>query len=91
MVKRDFQQRYVGSVAGWLWGLIHPLTLLACYTFVFSYCLHQKGTPDQAQGHYSLFLFAGLLPWLLFSETISRASTSLLDHAGLLTKTDVSG
>ena len=28
MVRRDFEQRYVGSAAGWLWGVIHPLVLL---------------------------------------------------------------
>jgi ABC-type polysaccharide/polyol phosphate export permease len=87
MVKRDFQQRYVGSVAGWLWGLIHPLVLLASYTFVFSYCLKQPGNAEQAHGHYWLFLFAGMLPWMLFSETISRGSSSLLDQASLITKT----
>jgi ABC-type polysaccharide/polyol phosphate export permease len=87
MVKRDFQQRYVGSVVGWLWGLIHPLVLLASYTFVFSYCLKQRGNADQAQGHYWLFLFAGMLPWMLFSETIARGSSSLLDQSNLITKT----
>ena len=29
LVKRDFRQRFVGSAAGWIWGLIHPLVLLA--------------------------------------------------------------
>jgi len=28
MVRRDFEQRYVGSAAGWLWGVVHPLVLL---------------------------------------------------------------
>src|SRR2546421_131715 len=27
LVRRDFEQRVVGS-AGWLWGVIHPLVLL---------------------------------------------------------------
>src|SRR5258706_4020681 len=28
LVRRDFEQRYVGSAAGWLWGLVHPVVLL---------------------------------------------------------------
>jgi lipopolysaccharide transport system permease protein len=28
LVRRDFQQRFVGSAIGWVWGLIHPLVLL---------------------------------------------------------------
>ena len=39
LVRRDFTQRYVGSTAGWLWGVIHPLVLLVSWTFVFKYCL----------------------------------------------------
>ena len=35
MVRRDFEQRYVGSAAGWLWGVVHPLVLLLELTFVF--------------------------------------------------------
>jgi len=87
MVKRDFQQRYVGSAAGWIWGLVHPLVLLASYWFIFGYILQVPVSKSQAQGHYSLFLFAGMLPWMLFSETLSRATTSMLDQSNLITKT----
>jgi lipopolysaccharide transport system permease protein len=86
LVRRDFEQRFVGSVAGWLWGLIHPLVLLVSWTFVFSICLHQT-LPAGQGGNYPLFLFAGMLPWLLFSETVQRSSSSLLDHASVITKT----
>jgi ABC-type polysaccharide/polyol phosphate export permease len=33
-----------------------------------------------------LFIFAGMLPWLLFSETVQRSASSLLDQANLITK-----
>jgi lipopolysaccharide transport system permease protein len=39
LVRRDFEQRYVGSAMGWIWGVIHPLVLLLCWTFVFEVCL----------------------------------------------------
>src|SRR5690349_4572197 len=87
MVKRDFQQRYVGSAAGWIWGLVHPLVLLASYWFIFGYILQLPAGKDQAQGHYSLFLFAGMLPWMLFSETLTRSTSSMLDQSNLITKT----
>jgi ABC-type polysaccharide/polyol phosphate export permease len=84
LVRRDFEQRFVGSAIGWIWGLIHPLVMLLSWTFVFHYCFKQEspgGIP------YPLFLFAGMLPWLLFSETLQRSAASLLDHANLITKT----
>ena len=87
MVKRDFQQRYVGSAAGWIWGLIHPLVLLASYYFIFGFILQVPVSKSQAQGHYALFLFAGMLPWMLFSETLSRSTSSMLDQSNLITKT----
>jgi lipopolysaccharide transport system permease protein len=87
LVKRDFQQRYVGSVAGWLWGLIHPLVLLASYVFIFSVCLRQTPGPGEVTTNYPMFLFAGMLPWLLFSETVQRSSGCLVEQANLITKT----
>src|ERR1039457_537842 len=27
LVRRDFEQRFVGSAVGWIWGVIHPLVL----------------------------------------------------------------
>jgi lipopolysaccharide transport system permease protein len=87
LFKRDFQQRYIGSAAGWIWGVIHPLVLLASYWFIFGYIMGTKPDKDIAQGNYALFLFAGMLPWMLFSETLSRSTSSMLDQANLITKT----
>jgi lipopolysaccharide transport system permease protein len=81
LVKRDFHQRYVGSAAGWVWGIIHPLVLLASYTFIFSICLKNP------QKNYPVYLFAGMLPWLLFSDTVQRAAGSIVEHGNLITKT----
>jgi lipopolysaccharide transport system permease protein len=87
LVKRDFQQRYIGSAAGWLWGLIHPLVLLASYVFIFDFCLHQTPGPGAVTTNYPMLLFAGMLPWLLFSETVQRSSGCLIEQANLITKT----
>jgi ABC-type polysaccharide/polyol phosphate export permease len=86
LVKRDFQQRYVGSAAGWLWGVIHPLVLLASYTFIFSYCLRIPPGAGETQS-YPLWLFSGMLPWLLFSDTVQRSAGSIVDQSNLVTKT----
>jgi lipopolysaccharide transport system permease protein len=85
LVRRDFEQRFVGSAIGWIWGLIHPLVMLLSWTFVFHYCFKQPSLEGGIP--YPLVLFAGMLPWLLFSETLQRSASSLLDHANLITKT----
>jgi lipopolysaccharide transport system permease protein len=87
LVRRDFKQRFIGSAAGWLWGLIHPLVLLASWTFVFQVCLKQTMPAGAVTDNYTVFLFCGFLPWLLFQETVTRSASSLIDQANLITKT----
>jgi ABC-type polysaccharide/polyol phosphate export permease len=53
--------------------------------FVFQVCM--RVPPPPGVGNYPLFIFAGMLPWLLFSETVQRSASSLLDSANLITKT----
>jgi len=77
----------VGSAAGWLWGLIHPLVLLGSYTFIFGVCLKTKPGPDEVTQNYPMLLFAGMLPWMLFSETLLRSASAIVEHANLITKT----
>jgi lipopolysaccharide transport system permease protein len=85
LVRRDFEQRFVGSAAGWVWGVIHPVVSLLSWIFVFQICL--KTPPPEGVQNYSLWLFCGVLPWLLFSDTVQRSASSLLDHRNLVTKT----
>jgi ABC-type polysaccharide/polyol phosphate export permease len=86
LVKRDLQQKYVGSAAGWVWSIIHPLVLWASYVFIFQYCLHAT-LEGGLTTSYPLNLFIGMLPWFLFSDTVLRASSSIVEHANLITKT----
>lgn len=85
LVRRDFEQRFVGSAVGWIWGLINPLVQLLSWVFVFQICLGIAAPVGEQK--YPLYLFAGMLPWLLFSETVQRCAPSLLDQASLITKT----
>jgi lipopolysaccharide transport system permease protein len=85
LVRRDFQQRFIGSAGGWIWSLIHPLVLLLSWWFFFQVVMRMEVADDIPS--YPLFLLAGMLPWLLFSETLQRSASSILDQANLITKT----
>jgi lipopolysaccharide transport system permease protein len=87
LVRRDFQQRYVGSAAGWLWGAVHPLVLLLSYTFVFQVCLKTKLPPGEVTTNYTMFLFCGFLPWMLFQDTVLRSAGSMIESSNLITRT----
>src|ERR1700724_1023126 len=81
LVRRDFEQRFVGSAAGWLWGLIHPLVLLADGTFVFPGSLRTTLRANEVTQNYSLFCFCGFLFRLLFQDSVTRSASPLLDNA----------
>ncbi|MDX2179740.1 MAG: ABC transporter permease [Bryobacteraceae bacterium] len=87
LIRRDFEKRFVGSAGGWLWGLVHPLVLLASWTFVFHICLRMGVPEGSGTSNYTLFLFCGYLPWMLFSETVQRSATAIVDSSNLVTKT----
>jgi ABC-type polysaccharide/polyol phosphate export permease len=87
LVRRDFEQRYVGSAAGWLWAVIHPLVLLLSWTFVFQVCIKVPLPRGEVTQSYAMFLICGYLPWLVFQETVQRSASSLVEHSNLITKT----
>ena len=87
LVARDFQQRYVGSSMGWLWAAVHPAVLLASYIFVFVLVLKMPAPAESGTKSMALYIFAGILPWLLFQESVQRSATSVVDSTNLVTKT----
>ncbi len=87
LVVRDFKQRYVGSSLGWLWGAVHPAVLLLSYTFVFSLVFKVRPVAGAGTDSFALYLFAGILPWLLFQDTVQRSVTAVVDYSNLITKT----
>jgi|SRR5580700_5248400 lipopolysaccharide transport system permease protein len=87
LVRRDFEQRYVGSAAGWVWGAIHPMVLLASYYFIFQVCLKMTMPAGGVTTSYLMYMFCGFLPWLLFQDTVVRSASSLIEHSNLITKT----
>jgi ABC-type polysaccharide/polyol phosphate export permease len=87
LVRRDFEQRFVGSIGGWVWTLIHPLVQLLVWVFIFQIYMRVPPPAEAAGKQYVVYLFCAFLPWMLFSETLQRSSNCLVDYATLITKT----
>jgi lipopolysaccharide transport system permease protein len=87
LVSRDFRTRYVGSSAGWLWGVVHPIVQLVIWIVVFKYLYGFTLGPDDVTTNYPLYLFCGILPWWLFQETVTRSASSLVEQSNLITRT----
>lgn len=85
LVRRDLQSRYRGSLFGFLWAFVHPLWQLALLWVVFSVILKVPLT-GESTASFPVFLFSGLVPWLGFAEGLQRATTSVVEHSGLVRK-----
>jgi lipopolysaccharide transport system permease protein len=79
---RDILVRYKQTVIGIFWAVIRPLLQMIILTFVFKKVagLHSGGLP------YPVMVFAGMLPWQLFSTSMTEASNSLITNANMLSK-----
>ena len=77
----------VGSAIGWAWAVIHPLVLLVSWYWVFTVCMGVTLPKTEVTQNYPLFLFAGQLPRLLFSDTVQRSASSVLEQGSPITKT----
>jgi lipopolysaccharide transport system permease protein len=80
---RDLSVRYKQTVIGVAWALIRPLLTMIVFTLIFGRIAH---LPSEAGAPYPLMVFAGLLPWMLFSTGLSEAAGSLINNANLVTK-----
>ena len=86
MVIRDLKQRYVGSLLGIFWSVIHPLTQLILYYFIFAVVFKIRLGPEYGGTNFAVWLIAGLLPWMFFAETVTRASTTVVEQSNLIKK-----
>ena len=84
--KREVLGRYRGSILGLLWSFFNPLFMLLVYTFVFSEVFKARWNGDsESKTEFALLLFAGLIMFNLFAESINRAPSLILSNTNIIT------
>lgn len=80
LVRQQLILRYRRTALGYLWTLISPLLMMSVTAVVFStlFKLDLKS--------YTVFLFAGMIPWNCFSAIVSQSGGSLINNEGLIKK-----
>ncbi len=86
LVKRDFKDKYLNSVLGFVWAILHPLTTILVYTLIFSQVMQAKLSGIGDPIAYSIYLCSGIITWQLFSEVLTRTQNVFLEQASLLKK-----
>lgn len=87
MVINELKGRFAGSIGGLLWNFVHPVLMLLVYLFVFVYVFKLRVGGGGAAGASAIYIMAGLFPWVIISEGLSRGTSSLIENATLIQKT----
>jgi lipopolysaccharide transport system permease protein len=79
---RDILVRYKQTAIGIAWALIRPFLTMVVFTVVFGNIakLPSEGVP------YPILVFAAMLPWQFFANSLSESSNSLITNANLISK-----
>jgi lipopolysaccharide transport system permease protein len=82
-LRRELHSRYLGSISGLAWALLHPLALLAVYQFVFTSVFRASAMQGK---DFLPFVAVALWPWLAAQEALQRGTASIGAYAGLIRK-----
>jgi lipopolysaccharide transport system permease protein len=79
---RDILVRYKQTAIGIAWSVIRPVLTMIVFTIVFGKIakLPSDGVP------YPVLVFAALLPWQFFSNTLSESGNAIVSNKGMITK-----
>lgn len=82
LVWRDIKVRYKQTALGAAWAVLQPLLTMVAFSVFFGKLakVPSNGIP------YPVFTFAALLPWQLFSYSMTEAGNSLIGSQNLITK-----
>jgi lipopolysaccharide transport system permease protein len=80
---RDISVRYKQTAIGVAWALVRPFLTMVVLTVVFG---KLAKLPSDGTTPYALMVFAGMLPWTLFSTGLAEAANSLIGNANLISK-----
>jgi len=86
LTKREFKVRYLGSLLGGYWNIIHPLVMIIVFTVIFSKVMRARMGEGSTPYSYSLYLCSGLLAWNLFQEIVAKGSSAIIDNAAFMKK-----
>jgi lipopolysaccharide transport system permease protein len=89
LIWRDVKVRYKQSVLGVAWAVIVPVLNMLVFTVIFNKIFGLGKNLVSTSGDplpYAIMVYAGLLPWQLFSNSLSQGGLSLLNQQHLLTK-----
>lgn len=80
--RKNFIIRYKQTVIGVGWALFQPFIQMVVFSIFFGKFarIPSEGIP------YPIFVYAALLPWTFFANSLISCNNAVINHAGLITK-----
>lgn len=80
LILKNLRVRYRYLYLGFLWAILEPLFIAFIFQVVFSLILRVK-----VEGYpFFIYLMTAIFPWRYFQESVSQATTSIVDNKNLL-------
>jgi len=80
---RDILVRYKQTVLGIAWAILRPLLTMIVFTLIFG---KLAKLPSEGAAPYAIMVYAAMLPWQFFANSLSEASNSLIGNEKLISK-----
>lgn len=80
LISQHLILRYRRTTLGYLWTLINPLIMMSIMAVVFA-TLFKADLKT-----FTVFLFAGMIPWNFFNSVVTQSGTSFINNEGLIKK-----
>lgn len=87
-IQRQVTRAYRTSYLGFVWAILGPLIWVFFLSLIFSQVIGIRSRVVEGDPtlNFGLFLYCGLLPFLAFSEAVSKGLNSIRGSSGLVKK-----
>ena len=83
LAKRDITVRYKQTKIGLGWAIISPIVNMVIMTFIFG---NLAGLSADGDAPYFIMVYAGNIPWGLFSSSLLASAGTFISNAGIMKK-----
>jgi lipopolysaccharide transport system permease protein len=87
LVWRDIKVRYKEAILGAAWAVLQPVMSMLIFTIIFGQFAGLKSrVSPELQDKYPVFVFAALVPWSFFANSVQLGGLSLINQGHILRK-----
>lgn len=79
---RDILIRYKQTAIGVAWSVIRPFMTMVVFTVIFG----KLAKFPSGNAPYAILVYAAMLPWQFFSNSLSESSNSLISNSNMISK-----